>query len=80
MLISSPSVVLKFGGSVLHSPADFPSVMSEIQRYLDQDTKVVVVVSAFYGVTETLIARANTENLSTDSCLLYTSPSPRDNR
>ena len=67
MLISSPSVVLKFGGSVLHSPADFPSVMSEIQRYLDQDTKVVVVVSAFYGVTETLIARANTEKLSTDS-------------
>lgn len=67
MSIFPPSVVLKFGGSVLHSPADFPSVMSEIQGYLDQNTKVVAVVSAFYGVTETLIAQAKSENLSTDS-------------
>ncbi|GHA03882.1 hypothetical protein GCM10008090_11420 [Arenicella chitinivorans] len=41
--------------------------MSEIQGYLDQNIKVVAVVSAFYGVTETLIARASAEKIAVGS-------------
>ncbi len=51
-------VVLKFGGSVIHSDADFHRIHHEIKRHTSQDHLVVAVVSAFYGVTESLINRA----------------------
>lgn len=60
-------IVLKFGGSVLHSQADFDQVQFEIERHLDLGRKVIAVVSAFYGVTEQLIHQANTQNLNADS-------------
>ena len=51
-------VVLKFGGSVLHSKADLSRIGEEIQRFIEDDIKVFAVVSAYYGVTETLIKQA----------------------
>jgi len=52
-------VVLKFGGSVLHSHEDFGQISREIKRFIDDDYKVVVVVSAYYGITEQLIKKAD---------------------
>ena len=52
------SVVLKFGGSVLHSHDDFARITHEIQQFVEAGTRVVAVVSAFFGVTEQLIQEA----------------------
>jgi homoserine dehydrogenase len=57
--------VLKFGGSVLSSPADFPRITGEIQKHLDEGFQVLVVVSAYFGVTEQLISRAREKNYCT---------------
>lgn len=56
--VSEPVVVLKFGGSLLNSPADVPEVVSEIYRHVRQGQKVVAVVSAFAGETDRLLAEA----------------------
>lgn len=56
---SKKRVVLKFGGSVIHSQADFDAIAGEIQRFVSDDFQVVVVVSAYYDVTERLIAKAS---------------------
>ena len=55
---SKKRLVLKFGGSVIHSQADFEAIANEIQRFVSDDFQVVVVVSAYYDVTERLIAKA----------------------
>ena len=60
-------VVLKFGGSVLHSPSDFPLIAGEIQRFVDRKQKVVAVVSAYYGVTEKLLKKASRQGLDVES-------------
>ncbi len=47
------SIVVKFGGSNLRHPGDVDRVVEVVQRYKNP---LVVVVSAFYGVTNELIA------------------------
>jgi homoserine dehydrogenase len=61
---SKNTAVLKFGGSVIHSQKDFKTIASEIQRFLSEGYQVIVVVSAYHGVTEKLIASAS--EISTD--------------
>jgi len=60
-------VVLKFGGSVLHSPVDFDTIRQEIERFTKQGFQVVAVVSAYYGVTEKLVASALSQSIDTTS-------------
>ncbi|RBP49604.1 hypothetical protein [Arenicella xantha] len=64
---NTETIVLKFGGSVLHSQADFERIHSEIHRYRSQNINVIAVVSAFFGMTEQLITQATAKQLSTDS-------------
>ena len=52
-------VVLKFGSSVLGSAADLPVAVDEIYRHVREGRRVVAVVSAFAGVTDRLVERAN---------------------
>ncbi len=59
-------IVLKFGGSVLHSKEDLKRVSGEIQRFVDQGFCVVAVVSAYYGVTEKLIAHAREQSIKSN--------------
>ena len=55
-----PITVLKFGGSVLSGPDALTSAVAEIERTLRAGSRVVVVTSAFSGVTERLLNRAQT--------------------
>ena len=64
---SKKKIVLKFGGSVIHSQADFESIANEIQRFVSDDFQLVVVVSAYYDVTERLIAKASEAGIDTSS-------------
>jgi homoserine dehydrogenase len=55
--VSTPSsqiVVLKFGSSVLPTPAALPVAVAEIYRHYRQGRRVIAVVSAFQGVTDSL--------------------------
>ncbi len=53
------TVVLKFGSSVLRSPADLPRAVAEIERRRNNGrTGVVAVVSAFKGRTDELLSAA----------------------
>jgi homoserine dehydrogenase len=61
---SKNTAVLKFGGSVIHSQNDFKAIAHEIQRYLSDDYQLIVVVSAYHGVTERLIAKASESDIS----------------
>jgi aspartate kinase/aspartokinase/homoserine dehydrogenase 1 len=45
-------IVVKFGGSNLKNPANIDKVLKTIKKY---DNPLVVVVSAFYGITDRLI-------------------------
>jgi len=56
--VSRPTIVLKFGSSVLRTAADLPQAVHEIFRYARAGFGVVAVVSAFEGVTDRLIAQA----------------------
>lgn len=51
-------MVLKFGSSILRTPADIPRVGHEIYRWVRDGWKVVAVVSAFAGETDSLLAEA----------------------
>ena len=51
-------VVLKFGSSVLRSERDLPAVVREIARERVAGAAVLAVVSAFRGVTDDLLKRA----------------------
>lgn len=53
-----PLCILKFGSSILHSPEDLPVAALEIYREVRRGHRVVVVVSAFAGVTDGLLAEA----------------------
>lgn len=59
--------VLKFGSSVLQSPADLPSAAKEIMRFRESGRHVVAVVSAFSGETDRRIAEADRLGLASDS-------------
>jgi homoserine dehydrogenase len=54
----SPTIVLKFGSSVLTHEQEVWSVVNEIQREVRRGRRVVAVVSALWGVTDRLIAEA----------------------
>jgi homoserine dehydrogenase len=57
-MTNSNITVLKFGGSVLRSEADLPRAVHDVYRYWRQGQKVVAVVSAFKGTTESLLDRS----------------------
>jgi homoserine dehydrogenase len=57
--------VLKFGSSVLRSPSDLHVAVDEIYRRWRGGCRVIAVVSAFEGVTDTLVADV-TEYLGTE--------------
>lgn len=52
-------VILKFGSSVLPSPAHVHDVVAEVYRHLRRGRRVVAVVSAFRGRTDELCAQAD---------------------
>jgi homoserine dehydrogenase len=56
--VQEPVIVLKFGSSVLRSPADLPTIVHEINRWHRDGFRVIAVVSAFGGVTESLLRQA----------------------
>ena len=60
-------IVQKYGGTSVGTPERIRAVARRVARYKSLGHQVVVVVSAMSGETNRLI-----------SCLLYTSPSPRD--
>lgn len=64
-----PLVVLKFGSSVLRSPADAPEAVSEIYRFVREGRRVIAVVSAFQGVTDRLLAEAHAWGCPHDASL-----------
>lgn len=51
-------VVDKFGGSVLRRPDDIAAAVAVVQRQRDRGLRPVVVVSAFEGVTDTILGAA----------------------
>lgn len=51
-------IVLKFGGSVLTTEADLPTVVGEIARHLRLGLRVVAVVSAIGETTDRLLEKA----------------------
>jgi aspartate kinase len=55
---SSDIVVDKFGGSVLRRPEDIAEAVSVVERQRAAGLRPVVVVSAFEGVTDTILAAA----------------------
>jgi homoserine dehydrogenase len=56
--MSEAIVCLKFGSSVLRSAADLPWCVQQIYAHVRRGERVVAVVSAFAGVTDSLYARA----------------------
>jgi aspartate kinase len=55
---ASDVVVDKFGGSVLRRPVDIAEAVSVVERQRADGMRPVVVVSAFEGVTDTILASA----------------------
>ena len=54
-LVGPEVVVLKFGSSILRSPAEAPLVASAVYGHVRAGRKVVAVVSAFGGATDRLL-------------------------
>jgi homoserine dehydrogenase len=57
---SPPTVVLKFGSSVLQSSASLPIAVAEVYRHYRGGERVIAVVSAFARVTDALCATVRT--------------------
>lgn len=57
--MSSPLIVLKFGGSVLRDEDDLYAATHEVYSWVRRGWKVVAVVSAFEGETDRLVAQAH---------------------
>ena len=55
---AAPVVVDKFGGSVLRRPEDIAGAVAVVERQRAAGLRPVVVVSAFEGVTDTILAAA----------------------
>lgn len=66
----APIVVLKFGSSILRSPADAPAVASAVYAHVRAGRRVVAVVSAFGGQTDRLLADARGLGLAHENDLL----------
>lgn len=58
--MSHNTIVLKFGSSILPTEDSLPHAVAEIRRQLAKGRRVIAVVSAFAGVTDTLLAKAAT--------------------
>jgi aspartate kinase len=56
--VAEPIVVDKFGGSVLRRPEDIAAAVSVVARQRAAGLRPVVVVSAFEGVTDTILGAA----------------------
>jgi homoserine dehydrogenase len=56
--MARPLIVLKFGGSVLRSDDDLIRAARETESWIDRGWNVVAVVSAFEGVTDSLVLKA----------------------
>ncbi|MCZ6834732.1 MAG: homoserine dehydrogenase [Planctomycetota bacterium] len=69
---ASNIIVLKFGSSVLRSVADCPRVIGEIYRHVRTGHRVVVVVSAFEGLTDQLTNSARSIVETPDATSLAT--------
>ncbi|KAK0331966.1 hypothetical protein LTR94_026803, partial [Friedmanniomyces endolithicus] len=63
-------VVLKFGSSILRSPAEAPLVAAAVYGYVRAGRKVVAVVSAFGGSTDRLLGEARALGLPHSNELL----------
>ncbi len=48
--------IMKFGGSSVGTPARIRTVMEIVQKSLNTHRHLVLVLSAFQGVTDTLVA------------------------
>jgi homoserine dehydrogenase len=57
--VSRPTIVLKFGSSVLRSVDDLPRAVEEIERHRTLDRAVIAVVSAIGTTTDDLMAKAH---------------------
>lgn len=68
--VAAEVVVMKFGSSILGSPADAPLVASACYAQVRQGRKVVAVVSAFAGETDRLLGEARTLGLPHSNDLL----------
>lgn len=55
---TQPLIVLKFGGSVLGSEDDLRTATHEVYSWVRRGWKVLAVVSAFEGVTDSLVSKA----------------------
>ncbi len=58
MSAEEPIVVDKFGGSVLRRPEDIAAAVAVVARQRERGLRPVVVVSAFEGVTDTILGAA----------------------
>lgn len=56
--MTQPTIVLKFGSSVLRNTADLPNVVHEIYRWYRDGWRIVAVVSALEGTTDALLRQA----------------------
>jgi homoserine dehydrogenase len=56
--LQNPIIVLKFGSSVLTTPADMPNAVHEIYRWYRQGARVIAVVSAIGDATDRLLTEA----------------------
>lgn len=56
--VASDVVVDKFGGSILRRPVDIAEAVAVVERQRESGLRPVVVVSAFEGVTDTILASA----------------------
>lgn len=56
--MQNPIIVLKFGSSVLTTPADMPNAVHEIYRWYRQGARVIAVVSAIGDATDRLLTEA----------------------
>jgi homoserine dehydrogenase len=63
-------VVLKFGSSILRSPAEAPLVASAVYGHVRAGRKVVAVVSAFGGATDQMLGEARALGLAHSNDLL----------
>lgn len=63
-----PSTVVKFGGSNLKHESDINRIIKAIKAY---DKPLIIVVSAFYGVTDSLLQLLEFENLKNRDYIKY---------
>ena len=75
-------IVQKYGGTSVGTTERIKAVAERVKKNVDAGHQVAVVVSAMSGETNRLIALASemSDRPLPGDCLLYTSPSPRDQR